>query len=54
VVWSGARAACAEVSTESVEASKARLGFKSHVVPKETHGSRSIIFIIIIIIILLF
>jgi hypothetical protein len=30
VVWCGARATCAEVSTWSLEASKARLGFRSH------------------------
>jgi hypothetical protein len=30
IVWWGARSACAEVSTGSVEASKARLGFRSH------------------------
>jgi hypothetical protein len=35
VVWWGARAACAEVSTGSVEASKARLGFRSHIAPKK-------------------
>jgi hypothetical protein len=33
VVWWGAWAACAEVSTGSVEASKARLGFRSHMGP---------------------
>jgi hypothetical protein len=33
MVWWGARAVCAEVSTGSVEASKARLGFKSHMAP---------------------
>jgi hypothetical protein len=33
VVWWGARAARAEVSTGSVEASKARLGFRSHMDP---------------------
>jgi hypothetical protein len=30
VVWWGAKAACAEVSTGSAEASKARLGLNSH------------------------
>jgi hypothetical protein len=33
VVWWGARAACAEVSTGSVEALKANLGFRSHMAP---------------------
>jgi hypothetical protein len=33
VVWWGARAACADVSMVSVEASKDRLGFRSHVAP---------------------
>jgi hypothetical protein len=32
VGW-GARAACSEVSTESVEASKANLGFRCHMAP---------------------
>jgi hypothetical protein len=32
VLW-GTRAACAEVFTGSVEASKARLGFRSHMAP---------------------
>jgi hypothetical protein len=41
VVWWGARAACAEASTGSVEASKARLGFRPY-------GSRYIQKIIII------
>jgi hypothetical protein len=36
VVWWGARAACAEVSTGSVEASKARPGFRSHMAPGKT------------------
>jgi hypothetical protein len=31
LVWWGGRADCAEVSTGSVEASKARLGFRSHI-----------------------
>jgi hypothetical protein len=35
VVWWGARPACAEVSTGSVEALKARLGFKSHMALEE-------------------
>jgi hypothetical protein len=32
VLW-GARAACAEVSTGSLEASRAKLGFRSHMAP---------------------
>jgi hypothetical protein len=42
VVWWGARAACAEVSTGSVEASKARLGFRGHMAPG-IYGRRYII-----------
>jgi hypothetical protein len=38
VVWWGARAPCAEVSTRSVEASKARLGFRSHMAPGSIYG----------------
>jgi hypothetical protein len=34
VVWWGARASFAEVSTGSVESSKARLGFRSHMDPE--------------------
>jgi hypothetical protein len=37
VVWWGARAACAEVSTGSVEASKARLRFRPQKV-QEVYG----------------
>jgi hypothetical protein len=37
MVWWGARVACAEVSTGPVEASKARLGFRSHMAP-DTYG----------------
>jgi hypothetical protein len=37
VVWRGARAACAEVSTESVEASKAKHGPGFHLEPS-TYG----------------
>jgi hypothetical protein len=33
VVWWGAREACAKVSTWPVEASNARLGFRSHTAP---------------------
>jgi hypothetical protein len=36
----GARAACAEVSTGSVEASKARLELRSHMAPEEPNGFR--------------
>jgi hypothetical protein len=35
----GARGACAEVSTGSVEASKARLGFRCHMASKEAPGA---------------
>jgi hypothetical protein len=34
VIWQGARGACAEVSTEFVEASKARLGLRRHMAPE--------------------
>jgi hypothetical protein len=39
VVWWGARAGCAKVSTGSA---KVRLGFRRHVAPKEAYGCRYI------------
>jgi hypothetical protein len=42
VVWQGARAACAEASTGSVEALKARLGFRSHMVPVYMEESKDL------------